>query len=86
MRCSIADSSVFMALERRCRRHEGSLTRRPRTPAPPRAQATALAHPTRKATAYAAALRFDLARGSLGARFGRRAAAPLSAPREEAND
>jgi hypothetical protein len=53
------------------------------TPAPPPGQATALALPTRKATAGAASLRFGLARGSLRARFGRRAAAPLSAPREK---
>jgi hypothetical protein len=32
-----------------------------------------LAHPARKATAFAASLRFGLARGSLRARFGRRA-------------
>jgi hypothetical protein len=54
--------------------------------APPPGQATALAHPTRKATADAASLRFDLARGSLRARFGRRAATPLSAPREKGDD
>lgn len=55
-------------------------------PAPPPGKATALAHPAHKATANAAALRFDLARGSLRARFGRRAAAPLSAPREKPHD
>jgi hypothetical protein len=48
------------------------------TMAPPPGKATALAHPTRKATANAAPLRSGLARGSLRARFRRRAPAPLS--------
>ena len=47
-------------------------------PAPPPGKATALAHPTRKATADAAPLRSGLARGSLRARLRRRAAAPFS--------
>jgi NAD(P)-dependent dehydrogenase (short-subunit alcohol dehydrogenase family) len=49
-------------------------------------QATALARPARKATADAASLRFGLARGSLRARFRRRAAAPISRPRGASDD
>lgn len=52
-------------------------------PALPPSQATALARPTRQATANAATLRFGLARGSLRARFPGRAAASTSRPREE---